>query len=135
MSGLLTAARCGKLYAAFTKPIETRLVDSNPNWAAVTAVLKGPIRDIIDLQHVDPSVLRLRVVLLPRSTVGPIFHPRRAFRLNRPAPKATICRRPPAIATFLKKWMNWFWSAKWLWNASAAAIENAASSAAATRAW
>ncbi|MNG26536.1 hypothetical protein D3C84_1115370 [compost metagenome] len=33
---------------------------------------------------------------------------RRASRLKRPAPKATICNRPPAIAMFLKKWMNWF---------------------------
>src|SRR5439155_17311251 len=33
--------------------------------------------------------------------------PRYASRLNAPAPNATICSRPPAIATFLKKWTNW----------------------------
>ncbi len=34
------------------------------------------------------------------------YPPRRASRLKRPAPKATICKRPPAIAKFLKKFRN-----------------------------
>lgn len=48
--------------------------------------------------------------------------PRRASRLKRPAPNAATCKSPPAMARFLKKWMNWFWSPNWLWKASAVAM-------------
>src|SRR5205085_7442418 len=44
---------------------------------------------------------------------------RRLSRLNLPAPKATICSRPPASITFLRKWIIWFWSAKLAWNVTA----------------
>ena len=47
---------------------------------------------------------------------------RRLSRLIAPAPKATIWSRPPAIITFLRKWIIWFWSAKLLWNDTAVAI-------------
>jgi hypothetical protein len=43
----------------------------------------------------------------------------RLSMLSAPAPNATICSGPPAIITFLRKWIIWFWSAKLLWNASA----------------
>ena len=55
--------------------------------------------------------------------------------LSAPAPNATICSSPPAIITFLRKWIIWFWSAKLLWNASAVARENSASAVAAVRVW
>jgi hypothetical protein len=50
-----------------------------------------------------------------------------AFRLSilsAPAPNATIWSSPPAIITFLRKWIIWFWSAKLLWNETAVASEN-----------
>lgn len=49
----------------------------------------------------------IRPTATPRATAN---QRRRASRLNRPAPNATTCNNPPAIARFLKKWMNWFWS-------------------------
>jgi|HubBroStandDraft_1064217.scaffolds.fasta_scaffold79083_2 hypothetical protein len=47
--------------------------------------------------------------LEPRSRVL-----RRLSMLSAPAPNAAICRSPPAIITFLRKWIIWFWSAKLL---------------------
>src|SRR6202021_223323 len=68
------------------------------------------------------------------ATVPPPFE-RRLSRLIAPAPKATIWSRPPAIITFLRKWIIWFWSAKLLWNVSAVTRENSASAVAAVRVW
>src|SRR4030095_1087759 len=59
---------------------------------------------------------------------------RRLSMLSAPAPNAAICRSPPAIMTFLRKWIISFWSAKLLWNETAAAREKAARAMATKRA-
>src|SRR6202007_2044763 len=51
---------------------------------------------------------------------------RRLSMLSAPAPNAAICRSPPAIITFLRKWIIWFWSAKLLWNETCASRGNTA---------
>src|SRR5438552_1857073 len=56
-----------------------------------------------------------------RAHAGTEADRRRLSRLNAPAPNATTCRRPPVIARFFMKWIIWFWSAKLLWNSTAAA--------------
>lgn len=56
-----------------------------------------------DVDEAETFALRERGPCAART-----YQRRRASRLKRPAPKATTCNRPPAMAMFLKKWMNWF---------------------------
>jgi hypothetical protein len=58
---------------------------------------------------------------------------RRLSMLITPAPKAAIWSSPPAIITFFRKWIIWFWSAKSPWNETAVASEKRASPSATGR--
>jgi hypothetical protein len=72
----------------------------------------------------------------PASDKFAVISPPFALRLSMlsaPAPNATIWSSPPAIITFLKKWIIWFGSAKLLWKAAAAASEKSASAVATER--
>src|SRR3954447_495794 len=68
-----------------------------------------------------------------RESVGRSHFERRASRLRPPPPNAATCSSPPAIATFLKKWIIWFWSERAEWKTRAVTIANRASTVAAAR--
>jgi hypothetical protein len=65
---LAIAARCGKLWGAFTKAIEANPVETNPNRTAVTiSVLGNAVRDMI----VSETQIRLLPECYADHSIGP----------------------------------------------------------------
>src|ERR1700751_5474196 len=81
-----------------------------------------------------PAATHAQTVIASAREDVPVLR-RHCSMLIAPAPKAAIWSRPPAIMTSFRKWNIWFWSAKLLWNETAAATEKMANASGAGRIW
>jgi hypothetical protein len=70
----------------------------------------GPSRVVIEL---GPA-RAWGQALIVAATDGAALLRRHCSMLTAPAPKAAIWSSPPAIITFFRKWIIWFWSVKLL---------------------